>query len=757
MAKGRTNFQNHGLLAPIENRAKEALRVWGATGSGISALTQFVFPDTGFGGYGNNAGWFSFGFDRDQLDWGNVNAQNSSIVMANVNFTVKGAREAVPTVYRLKDDGSKIVLPNHRFIKFLLNPNPYYSFYKMLVPSLISYWIDGNSYWFKERGDNGLGQTRALYYIPHYMIEPRVRPGSGDYVSYYEYNVNGRTYEIPPNRIVHIRNGLDPLNPTKGRKILHPVLSEIYTDEESAAFSAALIKNTGIPGVIITPDTEKTEVRPEDADALKEMFEQKFSGKDRGKPLVMNFKASIEQMGFSPEQLQFKEIRRLPEERVCAQFGIPPVVVGMGAGLDKSTYNNFEQAERHAYQNALVPLWLDWAEELTRQLLPEFTGVAPDMHFEFDYTGVRALNESQDAIVARVTKLYVIDGILRSELRQATGFVVDEQRDNVFLSQARPKAGLPEAAPVDPPKKWLSVASVVKGLLKAADSEDDLDKALELSLEAAVSDAIDRMQKDMDGTFEEMGKAAEKSANDSLDVYSPESESARITAEVVKEVGLFVLIRAAWGNMAKSVEDDTIDAITLRLGIKEAEAWSEDIANQVRGLLVGRSSKYEMELLKQTEAAIKEAIRLAEAGESAKSIARKIKNMVSGQEMYPGLFKEGYEAAIEAGASTESATKAGMAKARNYRAKLIAVTEARIYQNTVAVESFEKAGQRLVWITDGPECGWKDHDDSDKANRTFRTVQAAKSYPIVHPNCQRRIYPGDKRAKKAGVYNDMVL
>lgn len=723
---------------PVSVRAKLAIEAFVNTGRGLAALNQFIFPTNTFlgGHYDLNAGWLSVA--PRQYPYSNINGYNSSIVMACINWITRAFREAIPMVYKLTPEGDRQALPGHRFLRFLRRPNPHYNISKMIGAGLISYYLDGNAYFFKERGDGGSGHTRALYYIPHYLVRPYAEQDA--FITYYEYNVNGKTFRIPPERIVHVRHDLDPYKPISGRKILDPVLSEIYTDEEAAAFVAALVRNTAIPGVVIMPDTDKVKVDPEDAISLKENFKRKFGGDNRGEPLITNFAAKVFQMGFSPEQLQFKEVRRLPEERVAAQFQIAPVVAGLGAGLDKSTYNNYEQAEKHSYQSALIPAWAEFGNELTSQLLYEFIGGATSEYvFEFDYSDVRALQESQDSLNKRFMELWRGDGITRSELREAVGFDFEPKRDDVFYSETRPARTIsmapPAAAPPATPEKKAAY------LLKAGDPADNLNLALDMSQEAIAKDSITDMGEGLEELYRKLSAAVESVAKTHLDQYNPEAESSRIMQEGFKVAGVALLIRAIWGGMGKNIEEATVDTVILRLAISEGEAWSIEESNAVKSLLSGMASSYETALMEQTKTAIASAIKGAEAGESVASIAKRLKSMVNGREMYPGIFKEGYDKAKQAGATEEQAIRKGDAMARRYRAKLIAETETRTYQNTVTLESYQKGGVQKVKVTDGEGCGWIDHSDTDKAHNTIRLLSDARSHVLAHPNCKRRFYP----------------
>jgi hypothetical protein len=62
--------------------------------------------------------------------------------------------------------------------------------------------------------------------------------------------------------------------------------------------------------------------------------------------------------------------------------------------------------------------------------------------------------------------------------------------------------------------------------------------------------------------------------------------------------------------------------------------------------------------------------------------------------------------------------------------------------NTAAARTaLDELGTEWVEIRDGHGCGWRDHQDEDKANRTLRTVQDALAHPSAHPHCVRELLP----------------
>lgn len=60
---------------------------------------------------------------------------------------------------------------------------------------------------------------------------------------------------------------------------------------------------------------------------------------------------------------------------------------------------------------------------------------------------------------------------------------------------------------------------------------------------------------------------------------------------------------------------------------------------------------------------------------------------------------------------------------------------------------------KVVEVTDGADCGWTFHRDSDKANGKVVSLEDAEAHPLAHPHCQRRfivrpgLTAGDKSPK----------
>jgi HK97 family phage portal protein len=354
----------------------------------------------------------------------------NAIIMACIQSIMAVFPEAPVKVQREAGDGSggKIV-PNHALTKILKRPNPYYSGSLLWQATAYSYNLSGDAYWIKVR--NARRQVIELWYEPHFTI--RARWNEGEFISYYEVRRGNEWFRIERDDVVHFRFGIDPHNPRYGLSKLAAALREVFTDNEAARYSATVLRNTGVPGVVMRPPANETIANPE---LVKMQFMQKFGGDHRGEPLVVTDPMEIDILSFSPEQMNLKSLRRIPEERICALLGWPAVVAGLGAGLDRSTYNNMDEARQQAYEQNIIPTQQAMADDLTTQLLPDFS-TAPDMEsVMFDLSQVRVLQDDQLKLYQRLDIGYRGGWLKRAEVRAEVGKPVLPEDDIYFNDMA---------------------------------------------------------------------------------------------------------------------------------------------------------------------------------------------------------------------------------------------------------------------------------------------------------------------------------
>jgi len=252
------------------------------------------------------------------------------------------------------------------------------------------------------------------------------------FVTHYEYTPGYVPIRLDVRDVIHFRFGLDADSPMLGRSPLKSVLREVYTDDEAATFTASLLRNMGVPGVMVSPE-KGVSISQEEAEETRAGLISKFTGDKRGEPIVMTGATKIEQFGFSPEQLMLRELRRIPEERVTAVMGIPAIVAGLGAGLDRSTFTNMGEAREAAYEAGIIPMQRNLGEDVRFQLLNDFEPDVYGFRFGFDLSKVRVLQEDLTRQAQRHDTMIRGGWELVSEGRRAMGLDIVEERDNVFL------------------------------------------------------------------------------------------------------------------------------------------------------------------------------------------------------------------------------------------------------------------------------------------------------------------------------------
>lgn len=402
-----------------------------------------------YGGWGNWMGAFGtrypiFRGQPGERDWGKIigDGSGNSIVEACVLWICRNFPEARMVVMEDQDDDVPQEVRRHPLPRLWKRPNPFFSGVTLWYAFLTSFIVNGNSYIIKLRNESG--RVTELWYVPHFMMTPRWLV-EDHYIDYYEYMVNGQKYAVDVEDVYHIRYGLDPYNIRLGRSPLRTLFRELGVDEEASRFSASVLYNLGVPGVVITPDKEaKGELSEPGAEAIKAKFKQTFGGDNRGDPIVLSKYANVTQFGFSPQELDLSDIRDVPEERVTAVLGIPPAVVGFQQKNSKVGATRSEERDQ-AYENCIIPAQVITAAEMTIQMLPDFAKSQREIENQevaFDLSKVRVLLDAQNKLAERHALTARAGLTMRKEGRSALGYKTTPD-DEVYI----PSPGVQEIKP----------------------------------------------------------------------------------------------------------------------------------------------------------------------------------------------------------------------------------------------------------------------------------------------------------------------
>lgn len=434
-----------------------------------SNYNQLFGNDSSIYGYNTTAGFW----ESDQLKEIGDGSGNSAVV-ACLNVLATSFSE--PKLHIVKKDtkfldNEKII--GHPLTKLYSRPNPFMS------SNLLSHYIIlalntiGDAFLYKNR--NSQGKVVELVPLMPHLVE--VRGNENVLITHYDYYLYGKgdKIELPVEDMVHIRQGIDPNDHRRGHAPLKTVLREILGDESAGQFTAALLNNMAVPGVVLTPRNDGFGgPTREEAESISQMYKEKFGGANRGAPMVLSGAMNIDIVSFSPDQMKLAELRRIPEERVSAVLGVPAILAGLGAGLDSATYNNTKELREFFTEQKLVPMWRTVAAELTHQLLvPDFGDES--LECMYDIQNVRALQTDMDELYKRVNMGVSGGWITIGEARQVVGLDVDEKHD-VYLRPLNMIQVNTEGQAIlnDTPQENRSQAAQVANLPEAAAYRDEV-------------------------------------------------------------------------------------------------------------------------------------------------------------------------------------------------------------------------------------------------------------------------------------------
>jgi HK97 family phage portal protein len=363
---------------------------------------------------------------------------SSSVLMAPLNFIMRTFPEASPIVEKRSRQGKWDEAFPHPLTALLDRPNPYYSGIELWMATVLDLAF-GNAYWLKIR--NTMGEVVQLWWVPRILLIPRWTFDGKTFITHYDYVAGGLTKPIDPKDVVHFRFGLDPRNIRLGLSPLGSLLRDVLMDDQAADFATAILKNLGVIGVVIAPESPGAGSK-DAAKETKEFIQEHFTGERRGRALALGAPTKVNLLQYNMQGFDVSPLRDVSEERVCAALGIPAAVVGFGTGLQQTKVGaTMKEMRQLAWTGGIMPLQKIIGKTVDHSLLSEtiydgFQAYEPPppnrrgtLRMRFNTKEVAALWEDNASKHDRVRKDYVAGVITRAEARQETGrsFTKDDE------------------------------------------------------------------------------------------------------------------------------------------------------------------------------------------------------------------------------------------------------------------------------------------------------------------------------------------
>ena len=327
----------------------------------------------------------------------------NSLFWACVN-EVATAFAALMPVVEIVDDDRATPYGQHRGLEVLSDPIAGMSAYEWRCLLVTQYLITGNVYIEKIRRTNRRSD-RITYPVKELgLINPeyvKIKPGITRDADVFQVWVDGAIRrEIPREDIIHIRTP-NLINDFYGFPPPATLESEGMIDSNMNLFHVAFYRNAGVPFGLLSVNKHHTTTELKE---IKSKFREAVVGVKRWfDVLVLNAdEAKYTALGIAPNEMESDKTRDVVESRICAVFGVPPIIVGALVGLKNNRYSNFSQAQASFYSETVLPLSRHIASDLQIAFIKEFaTSQTSNAMLRFDASEVRALREvNLEALVA---------------------------------------------------------------------------------------------------------------------------------------------------------------------------------------------------------------------------------------------------------------------------------------------------------------------------------------------------------------------
>lgn len=337
-------------------------------------------------------------------------------------------------------------------IKTLLNrPNPLMSgseYFGCLYSYLL---LSGNSYLLRSGPENQAPKELHLLRPDRMKIVGGIR----SIPQKYEYTVSGRIIDTYPidqdtgfSEVKHIKLW-HPLDDHYGMSPMKAAAVDVDQYNLSGKHNVNLLWNGARPSgaVIFKPQDESgmpTYLSESQRQQLLTDLKNRFSGtSNTGRPLLLEGDFDWKEMGLSPKDMDFQNLRNMAAKDIALCFGVPSQLVGIP---DAQTYSNMAEARLALYEETIIPLMHRVESDINEWLVPQF---GENIRVVYHYDSIPAMTERRKMVWENVVQ-GVREGIItRNEARERLDMEPIDGGDDILVPHSLFPlgGGMPEEAP----------------------------------------------------------------------------------------------------------------------------------------------------------------------------------------------------------------------------------------------------------------------------------------------------------------------
>ena len=370
----------------------------------------------------------NFGYD----ELASEGYMKNAIVYRCVNEISKGASSVPFRV--LNADGDQ--LENHPAVQLINRPNPLQSYSEFMNALFGFLLLSGNTYLLRIAGFQNTPKEIHLLRPDRISIK-----GGGNAIpEKYEYILNGR---VSQSYDVDQENGFsdlkqiklwNPLDDYYGMSPLNAAAVEVDQHNLSSKHNINLLNNGARPSgaVIFKPRDDQgfdANLTDSQRQQLLTDLNNRFQGShNAGRPLLLEGDFDWKEMGLSPKDMDFINLKHMSATDIAMCFGVPSQLVGVP---DSQTYSNVAEARLALYEETIIPMLMKVQSDLNEWLMPQFN---EGLEFVFDTNDIPALSERRKRIYENVIGA-VREGIMtRNEARERLGLDSVDGADGLLVN-----------------------------------------------------------------------------------------------------------------------------------------------------------------------------------------------------------------------------------------------------------------------------------------------------------------------------------
>lgn len=313
---------------------------------------------------------------------------------------------------------------SHPFRRLYMRPNYNLDATAFLMRWLVMLHVVGRFSARIYRNDIGL-PARLVPVLPPARLVPVVTGRAGDPPLYYEYQ-DGVIREIVQTKDVFTDSLFDPADEHGGLSPLAVALGAVDMDAAQTEYVRAFFNNGGVPSGMIK--IKNRTLTKEQSEGILAGWMRKYSRTSRfaSAPAVFDENAEYQRIGANLDEIASEPLSERAEARVCAPFGVPPLLAGALVGLkNQNNRASATAANKEFWENKVSPMLKRLRIHLTWTLLREFEGedriAAGLVRVGWDLSQVAAMQEDVDGVQKRARESLKAGGITLDEYRAKIG------------------------------------------------------------------------------------------------------------------------------------------------------------------------------------------------------------------------------------------------------------------------------------------------------------------------------------------------